>query len=100
MESILKTTMLDQLKQIEAKKEEILKVRLQELNISVDEIMQERRFPLIVTEKDDKGAETIYYNDGSKYGIRVITFYPLEFNNPTCVTEGGKYKFEMSFKYR
>ena len=98
MESLIKTIFCDQLKQIDQKKEKLLEDRLKAMGVDLNEVKQHRRFPLVVSEIDDKQVERIYYNDGSKFGVLVITFYPLVFDNPRHID--GCTKFEMSINYK
>lgn len=62
------------LEDIQKKREELIYKHLEILGVSIDiEQEQRRRFKSLSIEfKDDE--ETIYYNDGSENGLRVITF--------------------------
>ena len=55
-------------------RQELIMKRLMELGIQIDLQMEEkRRFKSLAREFKDN-QETIYYNDGSEQGLRVITF--------------------------
>ncbi len=76
---------------IDKQKEDVIKQRLSELNITLDEQNEKnRRFKNFVCEiKGDK--ESYYYNDGSLSGIRVVTFVSDVNQNPM--------KFEVKLNY-
>lgn len=76
------------LKKIEADKKGFLIKRIKEL-VGLDfdfELEKKKRFKSIVVEHSvELGQEKWYYNDGSEYGVLVMTcewdqFNPLEFN--------------------
>ena len=68
------------------KKDEIIKDRLKELWIDVDyETVKKMRFKPFMTEISE-GLETVYYNDGSVDGLRVVTFK----NNLNLSLDGNK----------
>lgn len=74
-------------KEIEAKRKEIILGRLKKLGIELDmELERTRRFKSLTIETEHDGTETIYYNDGSENGIRVVTFVAKRFpyNPETC----------------
>ncbi len=84
MQECIGKIMLD----IQEKKTNVIKERLKTLNIEIDfKHERERRFKLITCETSNElySNETYYYNDGSKEGIRIVTFtetppeYPNEF---------------------
>ncbi len=66
-------------------KEKVFKERLEQLGIKINfEEEQRKRFKSFFSEyRGDE--ETIYYNDGSENGLRVITFVrtetPIDYNN-------------------
>lgn len=62
------------LKEQSQKKEEIVRKRLKELGIEFDlEEEKRRRFKRLIFETNHN-SETLYFNDGSEAGIRVVTF--------------------------
>ena len=64
----------DLAKRINLEKENIINNRLKELMINVDyEAVKKMRFKPFITERNED-SETIYYNDGSIDGLRVVTF--------------------------
>ena len=81
--------------EINEKKELIIKERLKQLDIEIDYGKEsERRFKLFLCEiKGDE--ETIYYNDGTITGFRIVTFVqkhkPIDFNEPNIGTELSYY---------
>ena len=78
-------------------KEQLLKDRLKSLGLDLNAITQDRRFPLLKYEFDNEGTERVYYNDGSKYGRLVITFYKVE--EDWCGIAGHK-EIIIRLKYR
>jgi len=76
---------------IDKQKEEVIKQRLSELNIVLDERDEKnRRFKNFVCEiQGDK--ESYYYNNGSLSGIRIVTFVRVVNQNPL--------KFEVKLNY-
>lgn len=77
----------------------MIKERLKALDIEIDfEHERQRRLKLITceTNKEPYSTETYYYNDGSKEGVRIVTFteqppeYPSEFQRS---------EIKMSFNY-
>lgn len=57
-----------------ASKEEVIKRRLKELGIELDFNQEKRRrFKSLMVERIG-GEETYYYNDGSTFGMRLVTF--------------------------
>lgn len=64
---------------LEAKKKQVLLNRLSELNIDLDlEKEQKRRFKSLQSVSESFDTETIYYNDGSEDGLRVVTFQRID----------------------
>ncbi len=62
------------LKEQSQKKEEIVRKRLKDLGIEFDlEEEKRRRFKRLIIETNHS-SETLYFNDGSEEGIRVVTF--------------------------
>ena len=62
--------------QINKKREEIIVNRLKELKIDIDiEKEQERRFKRLMLERNGNN-ETIYFDDGTQEGKRIVTFTP------------------------
>jgi len=60
---------------LESKRKKIFLDRLKELKIDVDfEAEKLRRFKSFYYQNDSYDQESIYYNDGSVDGLRVITF--------------------------
>ncbi len=95
MQEYLDKLMLD----IQEKKSNIIKDRLKILGIEIDfGHERERRFKLITCETNNElySNETYYYNDGSKEGIRIVTFTetPPEYPN-----EFQRSEINMSFNY-
>lgn len=71
---------------IEARKDAILSVKLDELGVDLEQEKQ-KRFPNIQCIVNGKGEETWYYNDGSEQGKEIITFwvqYP-KYENPSTI---------------
>jgi len=59
---------------IQVQRGNLINNKLKELDIDIDfKAEQHRRFKRICIEYRDN-EETVYYNDGSKQGLRVITF--------------------------
>lgn len=62
------------IRDLQQKREKLIIDRLKELGITLDyEVEQRRRFKSLAREYKGE-EETIYYNDGSEQGLRVITF--------------------------
>ena len=60
---------------VQAKKEEIIKERLEEIGVVIDEEEEKkRRFKSMLCEIHGN-EERWYYNDGNIEGIRVVTFF-------------------------
>jgi hypothetical protein len=73
----------EHLKMLEYRKQEIILERLSSLGITdYDmEIESKRRFPRLKSESFNN-TETIYFNDGSISGVRVVTFETkMDFDN-------------------
>lgn len=66
----------DLVQSIEKKKEQILSEKLLELGIEIDFENEKRRTfkSLMVKINNTNNSEQWYYNDGSTYGKRIITF--------------------------
>ena len=61
---------------LEQKKTDIVKGRLNDLNIKIDfELEIKNRFKLIICEFHEADeSESYYYNDGTEQGVRIVTF--------------------------
>ena len=74
--SILHDAMSALINDINAKKEQVVKDKLEELGIDINwELEKTRRFKSILIEyHKETGDEVYYYNDGTEEGQRVVTF--------------------------
>lgn len=64
---------------LESKKRQVILQRLADLNIDLDlEEEAEKRFKSLAIVSESYDTETIYYNDGSVNGLRVITFIRVD----------------------
>ena len=102
MEEITSELIDKLIKDIQYKKEELLKNRLLEFRPNFDfEREKERRFKNIQCETDHLGNETYYYNDASLSGYRLITFENTmnHINNNLYDFEGNSINFGYEIKY-
>lgn len=84
------------IKDFEKKRMELIQNRLSELGISLD-IAEEakRKFKRFVYEIKGN-EETLYYNDGSENGLRIITFVRIQ--NPVSF-DSNMAKLSIEYKY-
>lgn len=81
---------------LEAHREKIIFDRLKRHGIELDmELEKVRRFKSLSVVYDIGGSETIYYNDGSKNGLRIVTFtpniFPFDFETMSLKMESNYY---------
>ena len=83
METMQENIVNNIINDLELKKKNLLMQRLAELNIYLDfEKEAKRRFKSLSSVYQSNDTETIYYNDGSIDGLRVITFVSV-YNFPS-----------------
>lgn len=72
---------------IDRKKDDVIKAKLKELGIQLDiEMERKRKFPRFTVEKQGL-EETLWFDDGSTHGQRVITFVQMNtsyYEDMTC----------------
>lgn len=86
---------------LEAEKERLIKLRVEERAKTEIDFMEEslRRFPRIArTFQSTDQSEHWYWNDGSKEGLRLISFYQVIDTN--FMNKENDYKINCGFKYR
>lgn len=91
----------DQTKKILAQKEQIIKDKFLEIGIDeskFDELIN-CRFPKITKEVYQDQTETYYYNDGSKDGLRVVTFKPMNISTDLSNVDSLSYQFTYLIQY-
>ena len=91
LESMYKGLLADLQNEIYETRDRLFREKLGELNIDIDlEAEKKNRFKKFTIEY--KGSEeTVYYNDGSENGLRVITFQ--HHNTIECDKNHGSLKF-------
>lgn len=95
--SVMSKIMEDAIKKLALKKEEVIKERCTALGIEYDlDKEYKKRFKSFVIEMQGS-KETLYYNDGSQSGIRVVTF-ELITDDSTSIAN-NKFEFQTKLKY-
>lgn len=76
VDTLMNNVILDALKDMQAKKNEIIQRRLLERGIEIDfDAEAKARFKKVVCESHvDTGEEIYYYDDGTPEGLRIVTF--------------------------
>ena len=85
-------------KGVSGKKEELIVEACSRLGIDVNEMFEDDAdcpFPKFKV-VDTGDTETLYYNNGTSCGVRVITFL---YDEPVFSIEGGKVNAVANFKY-
>lgn len=101
MEDYLSKRVQEAALKLEAEKEKLIKLRVEERAKTEIDFMEEclRRFPRIArTFQSTDQSEHWYWNDGSKEGLHLISFYQDIDTN--FMNKENDYKINCGFKYR
>jgi hypothetical protein len=97
IENPIQSILQDQIAKISKAKEDLIfKAFADKVNEPINFIEEmQRRFPRIAKVVDRDQSEHYYWNDGSKDGLRIISFYPT----PLEMGNIDNYKFTVGFTY-
>lgn len=98
MDDIMAQNIIKAASDYNAEKKKIVLRRLEIRGITIDlKEEAQKRFPLLMSEKQGN-RETIWYNDGTREGLRVVTFvYDEKGPYPSTTTDLG-YAFTTSWR--
>lgn len=93
----MNNALLELVREVNEKKEKLIREKIRQITgIDVDlKEEQQRRFQRFLYEYKDN-TETIYYNDGSVEGLRIITFVK---DNTTDPYDIANFKINMQYSY-